>query len=172
MKVELIKYPTESDWQLCKTLTLNTIGKKYSGKEITSEWKTKILKAGHSPIRSLIFVFRLEIPYWVSVHLVRHKIGVEHFVQSQRNDRQNQYDRETAPQGAMVSHCIMLNAESLITISHKRLCNQASKETREVVQEMCNQAVKVCPELDGLLVPMCIYRGGQCSEFFPCGGNK
>lgn len=169
MSVELLKYPQQSDWEMCKLLTLNTIGKKYTGSTVTDEWKRKILQAGHSPIRSLVFIFRLEIPYWVSVHLVRHKIGVEHFVQSQRNDRQNNYDRTKAPQDAMVSHCIMLNAESLITLCHKRLCMQASPETRAVVAEMKRQVLAVCPEFEGLLVPLCEYRNGKCTEFKPCG---
>ena len=25
------------------------------------------------------------------------------------------------------------------------------------------------PELKGLLVPLCIYRNGKCTEMFPCG---
>jgi hypothetical protein len=111
----------------------------------------------------------MEIPYWVSVHYVRHKIGVEHFVQSQRNDRQLKYDRNTAPQGQTVSHIMYLNAEALITISHKRLCNQASAETREVMKIIRDKVVEVCPEFKELLVPMCTYRNGLCTEFFPCG---
>jgi hypothetical protein len=65
-----------------------------------------------------------------------------------------------------------MNAEELITIAHKRLCRQASPETREVVQEICNQVVKVNPEFEGLFDPQCFYRGGICTEFYPCGLNK
>lgn len=168
MNIELIKYPTEEDWKLCKILTLNTIGKNYSGGEITQEWKEKILKAGHSPIRCLPFAIKMEIPYWISVHYVRHKIGVEHFVQSQRNDRQEKYDRNLAPQGQLVSHIMYLNAEALINISHKRLCNQASVETREAMKIIRDKVVEVCPEFKNLLVPMCVYRNGLCTEFFSC----
>ena len=39
-KVEILKYPTESDWMWCKTCTLNTVGKT-STKLPTNEWKEK-----------------------------------------------------------------------------------------------------------------------------------
>ena len=100
-KVELLKYPTENDWKWCKTCTLNTIGKK-STTLPTEEWKKTIIESEHSPLRELWFGIRMEIPYWVSVHFVRHHIGVNHYVQSQRNDRQDKYDRNEAPQGEIV----------------------------------------------------------------------
>ena len=134
MKVEILKYPTEQDWQWCKTCTLNTVGK-YSTKAPTDEWKKKLIEAEHSPLRELWFGIRMEVPYWVSVHYVRHHIGVNHYVQSQRNDRQDKYDRTTAPQGEMVSHIMSINAQELVFMAHKRLCGQASKETREVMEE-------------------------------------
>ena len=98
IKVEILRHPTDEDWERCKMLAMNTIGKRWSG-EVTDEWKNKILKAEHSPIRTLMFTVRMELPYWVSTHFVRHKYGVEHYVSSQRNDRQDKYDRREAPQG-------------------------------------------------------------------------
>ena len=169
MKVELLKYPTQEDWNFCKACTLNTMGKKLV-KDADSEWKRKILASEHSPIRELWFAFRVTCPYWVSVHLVRHHDGINHYVQSQRNDRQSEYDRNTAPQGQEVSHIVSVNAQELMYIARKRLCAQASEETRSVVYAMCRLATEVCPELDGLLVPNCVYRGGVCTEFFSCGG--
>ena len=168
IKVELLRYPTEETWAWVKTCTLNTVGKE-STKAPTEEWKKKLLAAEHSPIRELWFGFRLTIPYWVSVHFVRHHTGVNHYVQSQRNDRQTKYDRRTAPQGEIVSHILSVNAAELIFMAHKRLCGQASAETRQVMQMMCNEVLKVCPEFEGLLVPLCEYRGGVCTEMFPCG---
>lgn len=68
--------------------------------------------------------------------------------------------------------CWFMNAEELITIAHKRLCSQASKETRELVEMICKEVIKVNPEFKELLVPLCVYRGGICEEFHPCGRNK
>lgn len=166
--VELIKYPTDADWLWCKQCTLNTVGKNTT-KGPDEEWKEKLLLAEHSPIRELWFGFKLKIPYWVSVHFVRHHIGVNHYVQSQRNDRQNKYDRFKAPQGQIVSHIISVNAAELIQMAHKRLCNQASLETRMVMRAMCDEVVKQCPEFKKVLVPLCEYRNGLCTEMFPCG---
>ena len=171
MKIEILKYPTEQDWQWCKTCALNTVGKT-SAKQPTDEWKKKLIEAEHSPLRELWFGIRMEVPYWVSVHYVRHHIGVNHYVQSQRNDRQDKYDRKTAPQGEIVSHIMSINAQELVFMAHKRLCGQASKETREVMEEIVRQVVELCPEFRDVLVPLCGYRNGICTEFNCCGRNK
>ena len=170
MKVEVLRYPSEVDWLRCKQLALNTVWLK-STKVPDENWRYDILASGHSPIRTLPFTVRLEIPYWVSVHLVRHKIGVEHYVSSQRNDRQEKYDRTKAPQDATVIHIMDMNAEAVINISHRRLCKQASKETREAWQAVCREISAVCPWIAPHMVPMCKFRGGVCEEFFPCGGG-
>ena len=170
MKVEILKYPTQEDWNWAKTCTLNTIGK-VPKQEASDEWKIKLLMSEHSPIRELWFGIKMEVPYWVSTHFVRHHIGVNHYVQSQRNDRQDDYDRKSAPQNSMVSHIMSVNAQELIFMAHKRLCNQASPETKAVMQEIVKQVTEKCPEFKNLLVPLCEYRNGLCTEFKPCGKN-
>lgn len=171
LKVEIIKHPTEEDWMLCKKCTLVTVGKD-SEKPASDEWKIKLLQANHSPVRTLQFCFRLtNIPYWVSVHLCRH-VHATPFVKSQRNDRQSMYDRGEAPQNQPVDMCWYMNAEELETIAHKRLCRQASPETQKVVRMICDEVIKVNPEFKSVLVPNCVYRGGVCTEFNPCGFNK
>lgn len=169
--VEVLKHPTEEDWMLCKRCTLVTISKD-SNVQPTEEWKVRLLKANHSPVRTLQFCFRLtNIPYWVAGHLVRH-VHATPFVSTQRNDRQEKYDRGEAPQNTPVDMCWYMNAEELITIAHKRLCHQASQETREVVQAICDAVIETNPEFKELLVPLCHYRNGECTEFYPCGYNK
>lgn len=171
MQIEVLKHPTDEDWMLCKECTLVTVSKK-SVTPPSQEWKVKILKAMHSPIRTLQFCFKLtDIPYWVSVHLVRH-VHATPFVSSQRNDRQNRMDRNKAPQDAPVTMCWYMNAEELINIAHKRLCLKASPETREVIGKICEEVIRLNPEFESLLVPNCFYRGGLCGEFEPCGQNK
>lgn len=171
MIVEVLKHPTDEDWMLCKKCTLITVSKD-SNRPPTDDWKVKLLKANHSPIRTLQFCFRLtDIPYWVSGHLVRH-VHATPFVSTQRNDRQEKYDRNSARQDAPVSMCWYMNAEELITIAHKRLCMQAAKETRELVQEICDKVIELNPEFKELLVPNCVYRNGACDEFACCGFNE
>ncbi len=170
MIVNLIEYPNANDWLEVKRRALVTVGKKPKT-EPTIEWKHDILEARHSPIRRLHFSFYIKCPYWVSVHLCRH-IHAQPYVKSQRNDRQTEYDRNSAPQNETVSMIWDINAEELMVIANKRLCKQASFETRRVVQFMCNEVLKVCPEFEGLLVPMCVYHNGKCHEMYPCGGEQ
>lgn len=171
MKVEILKHPTDADWQWCKTCTLNTVGK-HSTKLPTEQWKRQLIESEHSPLRELWFGIKMEVPYWVSVHFVRHHIGVSHYVQTQRSDRQDNYDRNKAPQDTLVSHIMSINAQELVFMAHKRLCYQASKETREVMEEIVRQVLITNPEFESVLVPLCYYRGGLCTEFKPCGHNK
>ena len=169
MEIELRKYPDADDMLWMKQCTVGTMGRN-SNKLPTSEFVRKLLVARHSPIRELRFSYVIrDIPYWVSVHLVRHHVGFQPYVQSQRNDRQSEYDRTKAPQDQPVTMRITLNAEALMNLANKRLCAKASPETREVVQRMCRLAEKVVPELKGLLVPMCEYQGGVCHEIQSCG---
>ena len=170
-KVEILKYPTEEDWMLCKRCTLNTVGKD-STKLPDNEWKHKLLMSEHSPIRTLNFCIKMTIPYYVSVHFCRHFTGVTHFVQSQRNDRQDNYDRTKAPQDAMVSHIMYVNAQELMFMSRRRLCTQADEFTRKVMRKICDLVIEISPEFNGTFEPMCFYRGGRCTEFKCCGLNK
>lgn len=168
MKVTLLEYPTEKDWMEVKRRALVTVG--LDAKNAPDlKWRRRILEARHSPIRRLHFSFLLEdIPYWVSVHFCRH-IHAQPYVRSQRNDRQDQYDRESAPQDAPVTMIIDMNAEELMVMANKRLCEQTAEKTRKVMKVMCLEAIDKCPELIGLLVPMCVYNGGTCHEMKPCG---
>lgn len=166
MEVHIIKTPTEQDWMEVKRRALVTVGKN----PVTppdNEWKHKILKARHSPIRYLQFSFYLkDVPSYVSVHLVRH-VHSQPYVKSQRNDRQSDYDRTKAPQDTPVNMIWDMNAEELMTISNKRLCRLADPVTRSVVQKMCDEVSKVNPEFKDFLVPNCQYLG-ECKEIFPC----
>lgn len=70
------------------------------------------------------------------------------------------------------SHIMYINAQELMQMSRRRLCRMASPETRHVMTMIVKKAISVTPELDGLLVPMCEYRNGLCSEPNCCGYNK
>lgn len=168
MEVKILRYPQKEDWERCKTFALNTVGKNFSGTEVSDGWKKKILQAEHSPIRTLMFTIRMEIPYYVSVHFCRHKYGVEHYVTSQRNDRQTNYDRDAARQDAPVVHIMDINAQALMTMARRRLCGQADPKTRAVMRKIVAEVTELCPEFGPFLAPMCEYQG-KCPEFVSCG---
>lgn len=167
MEVILLSHPTEEDWYGVKHRALVTMGKNVTTPP-TDEWKKKMLRARHSPIRYLQFSFYLkDIPSWVSIHLVRH-VHAQPYVKSQRNDRQSDYDRETAPQNTPVDMIWDMNAEEFLTICNKRLCSKASEKTRMVVELMRDLVAESNPEFVPFMVPNCQWLKG-CPEFEPCG---
>lgn len=125
-----IKAEKLTDVSLLRKACGFTIGKK-SNAALSSMYE-----AEHSPIRTQMFwVEMYDIPSFVSTHLVRHKVGVEHFVTSNREDRggNGNADRMTP-----VNHAMFINAQSLITMSHKRLCGKAHALTRAVMYGIRN----------------------------------
>jgi hypothetical protein len=53
-------------------------------------------------------------------------------------------------------------------VSRRRLCGQASPETRAAWTRVIDEIAKVEPEVAACCVPECVYRG-FCPEFKPCG---
>ncbi|HBJ1650942.1 TPA: FAD-dependent thymidylate synthase [Clostridium botulinum] len=169
MKIEMKEY--KDYWQQIKDATMNTIGKN-TGKYPENDWKRKLLISEHSPIRKLKISWRwLDLKYWVSVHITRHWLGIIHFVSTQRTDRTG-LSRDELPQNSLVNHECEANAQSLINISRRRLCNCASTETRQAWQLVKEKISEVEPELSKCMVRECVYRNGLCPEMFTCGYNK
>lgn len=157
---------------------------------------SKLYKYGHSPIRTQLFWIELkDIPLFVASQLVRSHVGVQFFQISKRIDRGGEDFKEVCidimnnidnpdsiikiselptkfDRYAPTDLAFIINAEALINMSHKRLCNKASIETREIVGAIKEKIKTIDPELYKHLVPMCIYRGGICSEPNSCGLNK
>lgn len=122
----------------------------------------------HSPIRARLFWIELHaIPTFVSVHLTRHKIGVEHFVQSMRDDRGGAGD-DVVTRNTPVNHGMLINAQALITMARKRLCYAASGKTVATFRKARNVMKEADADLVPFLVPECVYRNGVCPEFKQC----
>lgn len=168
----MIKWSEYEDvWPKVKRSARTTISKEGEGLYPSDSWKKGILLAEHSPIRKIKFSWKwTSLKSWVSVHFVRHKYGIEHFVTTQRTDRTG-VNRDQALQSALVEHECEANAQALINISRKRLCNQASPETRKAWQEVVNHLSWEDPILASVMVPECIYRG-FCPEMYPCGYSE
>ena len=168
MNVELIAHPTDHDWMEVKRRALVTVGKKPINPP-DMKWKRAILTAAHSPIRRLMFSFYIECPSYVATHLARH-VHAQPYIKTQRTDRTG-VDRHELPQDAQVCMIWDINAEELIQVARKRLCNQADSKTQQFVAWMCELVKLYHPEFDGLLVPMCEYLG-RCPEMYPCSNNN
>ena len=120
----------------------------------------------HSPIRTQLFLIEMkDIPTFVSVHFVRHNVGIIHFVKSNRIDRGGDtvVDRLTP-----VNHMMIANAQAIINMARKRLCSKSHIDTQEVMSIIVNKIDEVDHDLACCLVPECEYRGG-CTELSSCG---
>ena len=156
------------NWREVADAARTTVGMENGEGEPPSKWKRKILLAEHSPIRKLKIKWKwVDLSYWVSVHIVRHKIGIEHFVRSQRTDLTG-IDRSEKTQSAKVEHEVETNAQAMINVSRKRLCNQAADKTQKTWLYVVNRLQAYEPELASVCVRECVYRG-FCPEMEPCG---
>jgi hypothetical protein len=164
--VEKVEYTDV--WLKVKEAARTTAGKDGSGEYPSDRWKKTALLAEHSMIRKIHFKWVwIKLKSWISVHFVRHKIGIEHWVSTQRTDRTG-IDRDKLPQDSPVNHEADANAQALITISRKRLCSQADPETRQAWSEVKDKMQTIDPVIASVMVRECVYRG-FCPEFHCCG---
>ena len=161
-----IIYKFENDWIDIKNKCRTTVNKIHTNYVPTSEFKINLLISEHSPIRLLkVNWLWNSIKSWVATHWSRHKW--ECFISTQRSDRTG-INRDEETQGALVNFEGEANAQHLIDTMRKRLCCQASPETRDLAISLKNTIKETEPELANVLVPNCIYRCG-CPEFSECG---
>lgn len=166
MKIEIQKV---TSWTDVLNAARFTQRKPLRSGEPSENWKKKIIKSEHSPLRCLMFnIDFYDIPYYVSVHLVRH-IHAQPFVSTSRPDIDgNQKPREEQKKTDLVNMRLFLNAQEIINISRVRLCNKAELETRKIWNMVILKLRKIEPELAFACVPNCIYKG-FCPEFISCG---
>lgn len=160
MKTEILK--RKGDWTEVLNDCRATVKKTPLAKEPSTEFKKKILISEHSPIRNMSVKFRWSnIGYWIAMHWKTHIW--ESRVDSQRNDRQSRYDRNEAPQNAPIDFYGDPNIQHTIDTWRKRLCRQASIETRHYAEDFKRALHEIEPEWSDVLVPNCVYRCG-CPE--------
>lgn len=68
--------------------------------------------------------------------------------------------------------CAIINADAIMNMSEKRLCSVASKETREIWQQVIAELSEVDPDLARFCVRPCVAHGGICREPKCCGFNR
>lgn len=166
MKIEITRV---TSWTEVLNAARFTQRKSLKSGEPSIKWKKKIIKAEHSPLRCLMFnIDFYDIPYYVSVHLVRH-VHAQPFVSTSRPDIDGeQLPREEQKKSDLVNMRLFLNAQEIIHISRVRLCNKAEFDTRNAWREVINELRKIEPELANACVPSCFYRG-FCPELKSCG---
>lgn len=164
MLTEIIKI--KGDWEEVVNDCRMTVSKGELGHEPSKAFKKAILISEHDPIRDIEVKFRWKnMKYWVAMHWKTHIWRAR--TNTQRNDRQTEYDRDEAPQKSPVEFIGDPNAQHLIDTMRKRLCFMASRETREYAEDLKETLRQVEPELSDVLVPNCVYRCG-CPENGEC----
>jgi len=139
-------------------------GTRKAGMKPSTMTLDRIYGCEHSPIRTQVFwiVFKA-LPTFVSVHLVRHKFGIEHFVESNRDDRGGVNADRLTP----VNHSMLANAQALLDMSRKRLCFASHKTTVGAFVQLRSAIRHVDPDLANYMVPECVVRG-YCPELREC----
>lgn len=165
MDVDIIKI--KGDWAEVVDDCRATVKKDNLGKDPSNKFKKEILIAEHDPIRDIEIKFKIKnLAYWVAMHLKTHIWRSR--TNTQRNDRQNLYDRNKASQDAKVDFIGDMNSQHYIDTSRKRLCYKAAAETRETWEAVKAALREVQPEISDVGVPNCVYRCG-CPEKDGCG---
>lgn len=169
MKIEIKRV---TDWQRVVDAARFTQRKPSLGHNPSDEFKKQMILSEHSPLRELEFDIKMyDIPYWVSNHFVRH-VHAQPFVSTSRPDiTGSKISRHDMRQDDLVNLQLSLNAQEIINISKLRLCNKASKETREVWYDVIDELSIIEPYLASACVPQCVYRG-FCPELKSCGKTK
>lgn len=157
------------NWKKIKQACMTTISKEAGEKEPSQEWKRRLLLCEHSPIRRGTISWKYdEIPYCISTHLVRHHIGVEKWVGTERADRTDIKDRSQRSQMNMVPMEMEANIQALINISRKRLCTSADPLTRKYWKATLEAIKEYDEDIYWACVPECVRCGG-CPEYTSCG---
>lgn len=190
MKVNVIQ---ETPWSRALNAARRTIGKPPLNKEPSDNWRKMVIMAEHSPIKLVEYLISFkDLRQWVGVHLLRHEHMLP-FIHSQRVDRREDIDsltervmsiieedvksdesfnkRDYLFQGEPNDQDFVVNAQTLINISRKRLCHCASKETREAWIAVKEAIKEFDPIMASFMVPNCIYRS-RCPEMNTCGYYK
>lgn len=169
MKIEITRV---TNWQRVVDAARFTQGKEPLGHEPSDEFKKQMILSEHSPLRELEFDIKMYgIPYWVSNHFVRH-VHAQPFVSTSRPDiTGSKVSRHDMRQDELVNLQLSLNAQEIINISKLRLCNKASKETREIWYKVLDELACIEPLLASACVPQCEYRG-FCPEPKTCGWSN
>jgi len=165
-------YDIEGMWKTARRMARQTVNKADLGKPVSDKFKRGLVVSEHSPLREIRFIIQLiEIPVWVGQQFSRHRIAtnrsdfvlteninptdIEHYVQTQRTDRTG----NPRDSNALVDYTFTANAQGLIDMSKKRLCQCASTETKSIWRRVVSKLAEIEPLLSFALVPSCIYRG-------------
>lgn len=128
------------------------------------------LHAGNDSVNEIEEYLALcEIPRSVAMQLETHKKKHRFYswMSSARPDLpstlQGEYSRDQIVRFAMV-----FTVRGIIDISHYRMCNKAEMPTRDFMRLLRRAMNEIDPDVASLMMPMCAYRNGLCTELRSC----
>ena len=138
-------------------------------------WYT-MLVSPHSSARSVNYRFYVEdIPYYAHVYLIRHHVGFQPHVLSQRDDegKRETTERDEKPQNVPISMLFDVNSSALMQIAQRRLCYKSHRIVQEVLEKIKCSLIYTGDSYDKvlgkLLMRPCSFYKGYCPEPKPCG---
>jgi hypothetical protein len=135
--------------------------------------KSKLFASNDSILEIPEYYAFCKAPRSVAAQLRTHekKHGMYFWMATARPDREDavkgDYSREQE-----VNFVMKLTAKAIKEISHYRLCAKAEYPTRKFMLAFKEELRKVEPELAENMMPLCVYRGGICTEFNSCKNRK
>jgi hypothetical protein len=164
-----VTYKRLTDMSLVKESMSAVRGKTPNSKPLDPKVLYEMLLSPHSTVRCIFYrIYVNDIPYYAQNHLVRHKIGVEPTVYSQRAIK----GRGKLPQDNLIAMHLDLNAQSLLTMAKARLCLKADSEVREfmkLVKEALSKGDVYDKVLGKMMMTSCELYDGICPEIQSCG---
>ena len=160
MKTKILKI--KGSWEDVVDDCRASVGKEPLGHEPSEDFKKRMMINEHGPLRNIWIKWVWPgMKYWEAMHWKTHVWPA--LTNTQRNDRQELYDRDEAPQKMPVNFRGEANPQHLIDTFRKRLCKKAAEETRNTAIDFKVTLRGIEPVISDGLVPNCVYRCG-CPE--------
>lgn len=135
--------------------------------------RKKLFASNDSTLEIMEYWIFCRAPRSVAAQLRTHekKHGSYFWMGTARPDRtdavQGEYSRDQ-----IVPFVMKLTARALKEIAHYRMCRKAEKPTRDFLDELKLKIAEIEPYLADEMVPLCVFRGGICTEFQSCKNRK
>jgi len=153
------------DWLGVLNVARLTQNQKPLDKEPSDEWKRKLTRSRHSPLRLIEFLITGTLPGFVLTHISRHKYQ-QIFIGTGRTDIMKTNDRPLDTD--LRPFALYINADAFLTLYEARSCFKASLETRVAVEGFRHLVSTVEPVIAENCYRPCAKYGG-CVEFTQCG---
>ena len=135
--------------------------------------KEKLFACNDSILEIPEYYIFATVPRSVALQMETHKKkhGCYVWLESARPDLATARTDKPYARDTEVNTVMKLTARAIKEISHYRMCEKAEAPTRRFMQLLKACICEMEPALAKEMVPMCVFRGGICTEFNSCKKN-